>query len=158
YTFFSAYTFRNTEPAISTGLIRNAAPALNSWLQKILPVASVAYLLLLSIPVSRYIRNYRYAQVIRHYGLGKIDVQWRIFVQKVAARMGINKPVHIWVSEYITSPVTIGFLKPVILMPMAAVNHLSIQQMESVLLHELSHIRRHDYMINLLINCSQTVL
>lgn len=79
-------------------------------------------------------------------------------MQKVAAQMGIRKPVHVWVSEFITSPVTIGFLKPVILVPLAAVSHLSLQQMESVLLHEISHIRRHDYLINLAINIIKTVL
>lgn len=158
YTFVSALGHSANGAAISSELIVATDPAVNSWIQKALPIASVAYLLLLIVPVSRFIRNYRYVQVIRKYGLSKIDVQWRIFVQKVAAQMGIKKPVHIWVSEFISSPVTIGFLKPVILMPMAAINHLSVQQMESVLLHELSHIRRHDYFINLLINFIQTIL
>ena len=72
--------------------------------------------------------------------------------------MGIKKPVHIWVSEFVSSPVTIGFLKPVILVPLAAINHLSSEQMEAVLLHELSHIRRYDYLINLVVNFIQTLL
>jgi hypothetical protein len=81
-----------------------------------------------------------------------------VFVKKVTARMGIKKPVHIWVSEFVSSPVTIGFLKPVILVPLAAINHLSSRQMEAVLLHELSHIRRYDYLVNLIINLIQTIL
>jgi len=63
---------------------------LSNWLQQILPVASVFYLVLLIIPLSHFIRNYRYVQVIRQYGLTKVDVQWRIFVKKVATRMGIK--------------------------------------------------------------------
>lgn len=159
YTFFSVFNAPSINGAvIGSELITAGDPGVNNWIQNALPTASVVYLLLLFVPVSRFIRNYRYVQVIRKYGLTKIDVQWRVFVQKVAAQMGIKKPVHIWVSEFITSPVTIGFLKPVILMPLAAINHLSVQQMESVLLHELSHIRRHDYFINLLINFIQTIL
>ncbi len=72
--------------------------------------------------------------------------------------MGIKKKVNIWVSELVSSPVTIGFLKPVILVPIAAINHLSPQQLEAVLLHELSHIKRADYFINLIINLIQAVL
>lgn len=158
YTFISVYSDHTANVVIAAKLITATEVATNGWIQKILPVASIVYLLLLLIPVYRLIRNYRYVQVIRKYGLTKIDVQWRVFVQKVAAQMGIKKPVHIWMSEFITSPVTIGFLKPVILMPLAAINHLSVQQMESVLLHELSHIRRHDYLINLVINFIQAIL
>jgi bla regulator protein BlaR1 len=131
---------------------------LNNWLHQALPIASVLYLILLLLPVAHFIRNYRYVQVIRQYGLAKVNVQWRIFVKNIAARMGIKKTVYIWVSEFVTSPVTIGFLKPVILVPLAAINHLSSQQMEAVLLHELSHIRRYDYLVNLVINFIQTIL
>jgi bla regulator protein blaR1 len=132
--------------------------ALNEWMGTMLPVASILYLVLLSLPVLNFIRNYRYVQVIRRYGLSRADVRWRIFVQHIAARMGIRKPVHIWMSELVTSPVTIGYIKPVILLPLAAVNHLTPHQIEAVLLHELSHIRRYDYFINLLTRLIQTVL
>ncbi|NOT52615.1 MAG: M56 family metallopeptidase [Chitinophagaceae bacterium] len=158
YTFLSVYSDHTANIAIASELIAANDPGVKDWMQQALPVASILYLLLLLVPISRFIRNYRYVQVIRKYGLTKIDVQWRVFVQKVAAQMGIKKPVHIWVSEFITSPVTIGFLKPVILMPLAAINHLSVRQMESVLLHELAHIRRHDYLVNLLINFIRTIL
>ena len=160
YTFFSFYGNQSPDQAIFSPSILdpNENQQLTNWLQKSLPVASVLYLVLLIIPLAHFIRNYRYVQVIRQFGLTKMDVQWRIFIKNVAARMGINKPVHIWVSEFVSSPVTIGFLKPVILVPLAAINHLSTQQMEAVLLHELSHIRRYDYLINLIINFIQTVL
>ncbi len=158
YTFFSAWDNPAASGTISSVFTATDNTGITAWLQKALPVASVIYLALLLLPVSGFIRNYRYVKVIRQYGLTKIDVQWRVFVKNLAAQMGIRKPVHIWVSEFITSPVTIGFLKPVILVPLAAVNHLSVQQMESVLLHEISHIRRHDYFINLVINIIRTVL
>lgn len=158
YTFFSVWDNPAASGTISSVFTATDNTGITAWLQKALPVASVIYLVLLLLPVSGFIRNYRYVKVIRQYGLTKIDVQWRVFVQKLAAQMGVRKPVHVWVSEFITSPVTVGFLKPVILVPLAAVNHLSVQQMESVLLHEISHIRRHDYIINLVINIIRTVL
>lgn len=160
YTFLSVYTTNSPEAIIGSSSFFNesADGELNNWLQRSLPVASFLYLILLFGPVSGFIRNYRYVQIIRKYGLQKINVEWRMFVMKIAAQMSIKKPVHIWISEYVTSPVTVGFLKPMILVPIAAINHLTPQQLEAVLLHELSHIRRHDYLINLLLNLVQTIL
>lgn len=132
--------------------------ALNHWFSISLPWASLVYLLLLLVPVMNFIRNYRYVQHIRYNGISKAGVEWRMFVQKVAAHLGIRKPVQIWMSEFVNSPVTIGFLKPVILLPVAALNQLTPQQTEAVLLHELSHIRRMDYLTNLFTRIIQTIL
>ena len=160
YTFFSILSSHSSDMIIiSSGLVSAGGnEKLNNWLHNTLPVASLIYLSLLALPVLHFIKNYRYVQLIRHYGLSKINVQWRIFVQKLSAQMGINKPVHIWMSELVSSPVTIGYLKPLILIPLAAINHLTPQQLEAVILHELSHIRRYDYLINLVINFIQTIL
>lgn len=150
-----------TENAVigSTGLINlDGNGQLNDWLYRTLPIASLLYLILLVFPLLQFVRNYRYVKVIRKYGLSKAAVEWRMFVKKVAAQMGIKKPVHIWVSELVTSPVTIGYIKPVILVPLAAVNQLSTQQLEAVLLHELAHIRRFDYLLNLILKFIQSIL
>ena len=157
YTFF---TTLGNEDSVITYFSFSAAESLavNDWLGRILPAASVIYLLLLCVPLFRFIRNYRYVQVIRQYGLSRPAADWRLFVNRIAGQMGIKKPVQIWLSEWVTSPVTIGFLKPVILVPMAVINQLSTRQMEAVLLHELAHIRRHDYLLNLIINIIRTIL
>ena len=160
YTFFSVFTSSSIDGTVMSSVLINAENdyPVNDWIKKYLPVASVLYLLLLIMPVLRFIRNYRYVQVIRQYGLTKINVEWKIFVNNISNRMGIKKPVGIWISELVSSPVTIGFFKPVILVPLAAINHLTPQQLEAVLLHELSHIKRYDYLINLIINFIHTIL
>jgi len=132
-------------------------PVLQQWLIIILPVASILYLVLLIIPVINFIRNYRYVQVIRTSGLSRPAVEWKLFVQKVSAQIGIQKNVQLWMSTLVSSPVTIGYLKPIILLPVAAMNQLSIQQTEAIILHELAHIRRHDYIINLVSKLIQSL-
>ena len=160
FTFFSIYITESAGAPIVAGGFAGVEgnQQLNQWLNQTLPLASILYLILLVLPLLHYIRNYRYVQVIRQNGLSKADVEWRMFVKRVAAHLGIKKPVHIWVSEFVTSPVTIGHLKPVILVPLAAINHLSTPQMEAVLLHELAHIRRCDYFINLILKFIQSIL
>src|ERR1043166_9286049 len=128
------------------------------WLQQTLPAAAITYMILLVFPIIQFWRNYRYIKTIQQEGLSKINVEWRIFAGKMASLMGIKKKVEVWVSEFVNSPVTIGFLKPIILVPIAAVNSLTTEQMEAVLLHELSHIRRHDYLLNFIINGIRAIL
>lgn len=160
FTFISLYLSRDNNSAFVTvnGLSAGINETLNNGLDTILPFASVAYILLLIVPVVRFIKNYRYVQVLKKNNLSKINIEWRMFVRKVAEQIGINKPVHIWISGLVTSPVTIGYLKPVILVPLAAMNNLTSQQMEAVLLHELAHIKRYDYLVNLIINFIQAIL
>lgn len=130
----------------------------NYFAGKILPYAAIAYLLILAAPVWQFIRNYRFVQFIRTSGLKKIDVNWRLYVNRTAAAMGITREVKIWLSEWVTSPVTIGYLKPIILIPVAAINNLTPHQVEAVILHELSHIHRFDYFMNLIISFIKTIL
>lgn len=125
---------------------------------KILPFISGVYLILLALPVWRFARNYRYVKIVREQGLRKISVEWRMFVDRIAGHMGIRRKVRVWLSEIVQSPVTIGFFKPIILIPVAAINQLSPQQVEAILLHELSHIRSNDYFFNLVINFIRTIL
>lgn len=159
FTFISIYFSSHTaNPISSFAQVMFDESTWNTWIEKTLPLASAIYLLLLAIPLWQFIRNYRYVQLLRRRGLSRINPEWRMFVKKLSARMGIKKNVMVWLSDMIESPVTIGYLKPIILIPVAAINSLSIQQVEAVLLHELSHIRRYDYLFNLIINFIKTIL
>jgi len=117
--------------------------------EQLLPYLSLAYILLLLFLVAKWIRGYRQTQLIRSQGLQKIDVDWKLFVQRMSDYLGIEKKIKIFASTVVKSPMTIGFLKPVILIPVASLNHLSVPQLEAVILHELAHIKRADYLINL---------
>lgn len=130
----------------------------STWINTLLPYASIGYLLLLFIPLWQFYRNYKYVTVIRTTGLEKPAYDWRLFTSKIAAHIGITKKVTLRLSSIIQSPLTVGFLKPIILLPVAAVNQLTTQQIESVILHELAHIRRFDYLVNLLCRFIQTIL
>lgn len=135
----------------------NISYTINDKLAQVLPYASVIYLLLLLIPVTRFIAGLHQVQQLRTKKIQKIEVHWRLFVKKMAVYLEIRKPVQVWISENISTPVTVGFLKPVILVPLAAVNKLSAEQMEAVLLHELAHIKRYDYLVNIVTVIIKTI-
>jgi bla regulator protein BlaR1 len=126
-----------------------------NWMVKgeqLLPYISMAYLLLMVFLCIRWFMGYRQTQLIRNNGLQKMPAEWRLFVNKVAVQLGITKKIQIFLSNTITTPLTIGFLKPVILIPVASINHLTTDQLEAVLLHELAHIKRYDYLANMILS------
>lgn len=150
---YNIYSFETFSSFIAFPIA--AAPSLPSML---LTSASVAYLLLLIIPLFRFIGNWQYVQHIRSKQLQKAAAHYRIYVRTVALQLNIKVRVQVFVSALVKSPVTVGFIKPVILLPLAAVNHLSTAQVESVLLHELSHVRRYDYVVNVILNIVHAIL
>ena len=81
----------------------------------------------------------------------------RLFTKVKAWQFGIKRRVSIWYSNQVSGPVTFGYLRPVILLPLALVNNLTIEETESLIIHELTHIRNHDYLINWLLVCIETV-
>jgi bla regulator protein blaR1 len=159
-TFFISFTSVKQVNSIPYSLLQTIIPGNSSTDQLFtyLPFLAITYLLILAFPVQKFITNFRYVNIIRRQGLSKVDVKLKLFVENIAMHMGITRPVKIWISAFVNSPSTIGFLKPVILIPLAAINHLTPDQLEAILLHELSHIKRHDYLVNLIINFIRTIL
>ena len=77
---------------------------------------------------------------------------------KANAATMIKKKVALWLSEKIDVPATLGFIKPIVLLPIASINQLTTEQVETILLHELGHIKRNDYLVNLFVAIAETIL
>jgi beta-lactamase regulating signal transducer with metallopeptidase domain/protocatechuate 3,4-dioxygenase beta subunit len=73
-------------------------------------------------------------------------------------RMSLTRPVKLLLSEHIDGPAAIGWLKPVVLLPFTTITGLDPEQLEAVLAHELAHIRRHDFLVNVLQQCVESLL
>jgi TonB family protein len=73
-------------------------------------------------------------------------------------RLGLQRAVNIVITRQSDGPSVVGWLRPVILLPAATLLSLSEQQLAAVLTHEFAHIRRHDYLVNLLQNLLETLL
>jgi len=79
-------------------------------------------------------------------------------VAGLRSRMGLTASVRVLISAAADGPSVIGWIRPVILLPAATVLGLSAAQLEAVLAHECAHIRRYDYLVNLLQSLVETVL
>lgn len=70
-------------------------------------------------------------------------------VDSLTASLGIFKQISVLKSSSIHVPITYGIFKPVVLLPVALVLSMDPRQLEAIIAHELAHIKRHDYLINL---------
>ncbi len=83
---------------------------------------------------------------------------WTAATLRIAASLGLSRRVHVVDSALVDKPTVIGWMKPIILLPIAAVAGLSPSQVDAILAHELAHIRRHDFLVNLLQTFAETLL
>lgn len=118
------------------------------WAAEILPYCSSLYLLVLSALLIRYSHQYLHSRRLTRQGLAKIPGQFRVFVEATGRRMGIRRVVRISLSSLVDVPLALGALKPLILLPVAMISHLTTGQVEAILVHELAHIRRKDLLTN----------
>ncbi len=143
---------------IASSLVVNAKQVLSGSPFDLEMIIIGLYFFFFILQLRSFIKKCRYINVISKEGLLAPPMELSETVTKLASKNGVSRNIGLWFSEYITTPITIGFLKPLILFPVAAMSHLSMQQAEAVLMHELAHIRRHDYLINLVAQMLRTVL
>jgi beta-lactamase regulating signal transducer with metallopeptidase domain len=83
--------------------------------------------------------------------------EWQEALEWLARRLGMTRPVRLLRSAALDVPAAVGWLRPVVLLPVSALTGLSARQLEMVLAHELAHIRRYDYAVNLVQTLVETL-
>jgi len=116
------------------------------------------YVLGISFQLVVLISGYIRLKQLKNNNISNFPSEWLHVAQTMLQKLNINKKVQFYLSEKVNVPLAIGFLKPVVLFPVALVAQLDIKQVEAILIHELSHIRRNDYMLNLIKTGIETLL
>ena len=118
----------------------------------------ILYSIGLGVMLARFLLNVLQIRELRTKGivepgshLTEIMVQWQ-------EQLNISRPVQLLLSTRVAIPLMLGTLKPVILLPVATINNLSMDQVEAILMHELAHIKRQDFLINIFQTIAETVL
>jgi TonB family protein len=136
---------------------RRAATSAASWLERwqtwTVPIWSLG-VLLFSL---RLVWGARQVHSLRRRGTLP-DESMLATITGLAVRMRISRPVQVLVSTLAEAPAVVGWIRPVLLLPPATLLGLTPQQLEAVLAHELAHIQRHDYLINVLQMMVETLL
>lgn len=99
----------------------------------------------------RFMGSYLYISRLKRIYSLKPEDKWQTVLQGIQSRLGIRRAVTLLESATTNIPVVIGHLKPVIILPVGLLTQIPFNQLEAILAHELAHIRRNDYLVNLII-------
>ena len=83
---------------------------------------------------------------------------WQQRLDALALRMGLRSPVPLRLHAALASPVTVGFFRPLVLLPASLLSGMPVPLLEALLAHELAHVRRWDYLVNLLQSVAEALL
>ncbi len=157
FTFFIYFSGIQTN-----GTITEISNAVSGFLgtKTIKEVAPWLFSMYIFIIIYKLLKTlYTWYQFKQQYKLGlqKPGIDLKLFTELKAHQFGIKRKVKLWLSNSINTPVTFGFFKPVILLPVALLNNISTQQAETLILHELTHIRTNDYLLNWFLLFADTI-
>lgn len=88
----------------------------------------------------------------------QVSAAWQGCADTFARRLGIARKVHVALDDSLATPVTAGWWKPVVLLPASLATQMPRELLEALLAHELAHVRRHDYLVNLMQSAIEVLL
>ena len=91
-------------------------------------------------------------------GAYRPDAAWQAVLDRLALRLGIGRKVILGLVDDLAGPVTAGALAPLVLVPASLATGMAPQLLEALLAHELAHVRRHDYLVNLVQSAIEILL
>ena len=115
-----------------------------------LPYAVVVWLVGVFALSLWHLGGWAQLQRLRRQMVKKVTPALKAKLQQLSNALGIRETVDLVESALVQVPTVVGHLKPIILLPASALTGLSPEQIEAILAHELAHIKRHDYLVNML--------
>jgi GWxTD domain-containing protein len=149
-----AHTLHALKPlALPAWNLLPANAASSSWSPSVVAIAPWLAPFWISGVLLLYIRNLAgclSVQRLRCRGVCCAQDRWQKELVQLAARLRVSRPVLLMESSLADVPMVLGHFKPLILVPVGLLSGVPQAQVEAILLHELAHIRRHDYLTNML--------
>lgn len=106
----------------------------------------------------RLLGGFYLTKKLKYSGTSFVPAFWQNRVNSLRYKLKISRPVRILKSVKINVPVVIGYVKPVILIPVGILTGLPEKQVEAIIAHELAHIYRNDYLINIIQSMAEIIL
>jgi beta-lactamase regulating signal transducer with metallopeptidase domain len=146
-------TLADSSPVLTGGLTTELTNWINSNSGLLLLIWGLFFLL----GILKLFTGLAAVNRLRHYKVHPVSNEWKARFEELSNTLGIRQSITLLQSELVKVPVALGYLKPVILLPIGLITQLPAAQLESILLHELGHIRRKDYLVNFLQRFTESV-
>ncbi len=130
---------------------------LNDFVENNLYTIVILWLVGMVMALLRLLGNISYIYYLKNKLNFPVDEYWENALSSIANKLDVKKKIAILESALVRAPIVIGHLKPMILFPIGAINRLSMEEVESIIAHELAHVKRNDYIINILMNVAESI-
>src|SRR5256714_11141110 len=149
-----------TEPAVPAAGRPGPSLAmrLRADLEPALPWIVVAWLAGVGIPSIGLASSWVVRRRLSTVGPRRVPPACREALARLVARLRVTRPVRVLESAVVQVPAVIGWLRPVVLLPASALMGLTPLQLDALLAHELAHVRRYDYLVNVIQSVIETLL
>jgi beta-lactamase regulating signal transducer with metallopeptidase domain len=148
YFFDSKVTLENMAyPAISSG---DEINGFMSLFMEYIDTISLFWLVGIMLLFGRMSVGLLYIQSLRKDVLKSLKPEVKNLYLSLKNKLKIAKSVQLFESAKVTVPMTLGWLKPIVLLPVGLASGLNVKQLEAILAHELAHVKRQDFLINIL--------
>ena len=137
---------------------RDLRVQLMALVHRALPGLVVLWLCGVLVLSLRLLGGWMQAQRFRRIGTRPAPERVAAAAARIAGVLGVRRAVRVLESTWLGIPAVVGWLRPVLLVPVTAITALEPRQLEMLLAHELAHVRRHDYFVNLLQSWVETLL
>ena len=139
---------------ISAGIDPVAASRLEPrWREKIegfMPAIVAAWLIGVMMMALRLVNGMLEVRRLTLRDVSSPSEELKALINRLMERSGVRRHISWVLSQRVVVPTVIGWLRPTVLIPAQELARLTLQQLEALLAHELAHIRRHDYLVNIL--------
>lgn len=135
---------------VVTGYPLSAGRVLQDALEPALPIVVVLWAIGVAMLSSRTFVGWLGTRRLLRLGVKPVSEEIRQTVLDMQRRLGISRTVRVLRSLRVQVPTVIGWLKPVILLPTSVITRIPREQLQMIIAHELAHVRRNDYLVNLL--------
>ena len=107
---------------------------------------------------TRFLGSWIRVQRLRRHSATPVPAGWHLVLSRLCRELKLSRTVRLLQSAAVEVPTALGWLRPIILLPACALTGLAPLQLEAILAHELAHIRRGDFLVNLLQSLVEVVL
>jgi beta-lactamase regulating signal transducer with metallopeptidase domain/uncharacterized protein involved in exopolysaccharide biosynthesis len=159
----------STPSATAQAIAEVPAPSSENWLLRVIQSAAIylgqaapwltaAWLCGVAFSSCKLLRGFWWVQTIRRKETDAVNADLVERLGDLRRRLSISRPVRLLKSALVEVPTVVGWLRPVILLPASSLAGLTPGQLEAILVHELAHVRRFDYLVNIFQCLIETVM
>lgn len=156
-------SFASERPSATRSHLSDNEPTALSWTERTEVVLRpwlgwivVSWSLGVAVCSLRPLLGWHTLRRLKRVGVSPVSDDVQAVMHYVSERLSVRRTVRVLKSTLAQVPVVVGFLRPVVLLPVGLATGLPTEQLEAILAHELAHVRRHDFLVNLLQTLAET--